>query len=147
MNTMTTWLHSGNRRRVRRRAIHSTSSIACAGFHGNRIIHERAASDDNSGMDQTVSFQRAADWSEARRRAETYLRALHGRFGTPEREQVTRAIAAAWARQNQESESHPVTLVMKSLFDLVPAPSAAAPLCMTPPIRRMRMLPEKTEFP
>ncbi len=98
-------------------------------------------------MDQTVSFQRAADWSEARRRAETYLRALHGRFGTPEREQVARAITAARVRLSQGSETHPVTLVMKALFDLLPAPSAAAPLCMTPPIRRVRMLPEKTDFP
>src|SRR5215471_15524879 len=98
-------------------------------------------------MDKTVSFQRAADWTEARRRAETYLRALHGRFGTLEREQVTRAITAACARQSQESESHPVTLVMKSLFDLVPVLRASAPLRMTPPIRRGRMLPEKTEFP
>ena len=45
-----------------------------------------------------------------------------------------------------ESSAHPVTLVMESLFDLLP-PETAAPVAMTPPMQRVAMIPEKTEFP
>ncbi len=87
------------------------------------------------------------EWDEARRRAETYLRALRGRFGVTEREQIARAIALARAQRGDERVAHPVTLVMETLIDLLPQENTAGPVAITPPLQRVSMLPEKTEFP
>jgi hypothetical protein len=84
-------------------------------------------------------------WTEAQRRAETYLRALHGTFGAAERQLLQRVIATARHQHRQQVRTHPVTLVMQTLFDLLPAP--VQPVPMTPPIRRVSMLPEPLGFP
>jgi hypothetical protein len=97
-------------------------------------------------MNQTISSHGLAEWNEAERRAETYLRALHGRIGPGERTLLVDALAKARRHHGRESSAHPVTLVMESLFDLLP-PETTAPVAMTPPIRRVAMIPEKTEFP
>jgi hypothetical protein len=46
------------------------------------------------------------------------------------------ALATARALRT-ESSAHPVTLVMESLFDLLP-PETAAPVAMTPPMQGLR---------
>ena len=96
-------------------------------------------------MNQTVSSNGVPEWNEAQRRAETYLRALHGRIGPADRTLLVDALATA-RRRGTESSAHPLTLVMESLFDLLP-PETAAPVAMTPPMQRVAMIPEKTEFP
>jgi hypothetical protein len=85
-------------------------------------------------------------WIEAEHRAETYLRALRGRYGPAERELFARALATARA-QHVDGAKHPVALVMESLFAILPPHDAMAPAAMTPPIQRTTMLPERTEFP
>ncbi|HEY1583372.1 MAG TPA: hypothetical protein VGF73_09780 [Chthoniobacterales bacterium] len=37
--------------------------------------------------------------------------------------------------------------MMEALFALLSTSEGAAPVAITPPLRRTRMLPEKTEFP
>jgi hypothetical protein len=86
-------------------------------------------------------------WNEAHRRAETYLRALRGGYGSAERELFARALATARAQHRIDGTKHPVTLMMDSLFAILPPHDAIAPVAMTPPIRRTAMLPERTEFP
>ena len=87
------------------------------------------------------------EWSEGMRRGETYLRAWRGRCEAAERKQLAQAIAIARAQSASGDPRHPVTLVMESLFDLLPVENERAALATTPPIQRVRMLPEKTEFP
>jgi hypothetical protein len=88
----------------------------------------------------------AQQWNEAHRRAETYLRALRGRYGPDERELFARALAIARA-QDVAGAKHPVALMMESLFAILPSQGPTAPLAMTPPVHRTTMLPERTEFP
>ena len=97
-------------------------------------------------MNQTISSHGVREWSEARCRAETYLRVLHGRVGPADRTLLVETLAKARRRHETESLAHPVTLVMESLFDLLPT-GTAAPIAMTPPMQRVAMIPEKTEFP
>lgn len=97
-------------------------------------------------MNQTISTFGAREWSEAGRRAETYLRSLQGGTNAAEPTLLAQALATARTRSATDETTHPVTLVMESLFDLLPPAKAPAPT-MTPPIDRVRMLPEKTEFP
>jgi len=97
-------------------------------------------------MNQTISSHGVREWNEARRRAETYLRALHGRIRPVDRTLLVDALAKAHRRRGTENSAHPVTLVMESLFDLLP-PETAVPIAMTPPMQRVAMIPEKTEFP
>ncbi len=87
------------------------------------------------------------EWSEGRRRGEAYLRAWRGQCGAAEDKQLAEAITLARAQSDKGDPRHPVTLVMESLFTLFPIGQVAAPIAMTPPIQRVRMLPEKTEFP
>lgn len=99
-------------------------------------------------MDQAFLSHLPQKWSEAQRRAETYLRALRRAFGPAERQLVARALTAAHERHYECAGTHPVTLVMEALFGLLPpAPETVAPVAMAPPIRRATMLPEPTEFP
>lgn len=97
-------------------------------------------------MNQTISSHGVREWNEAQRRAETYLHALHGRIGPADRTLLVDALAKARGRRGTESSAHPVTLVMESLFDLLP-PKTAASVAMTPPMQRVAMIAEKTEFP
>jgi hypothetical protein len=94
-----------------------------------------------------ISPHGPCEWDEARRRAETYLRALRGRFGPTECEQVVQAIATARAQQSVDSTTHPVTLVMEMLFVRLRPQTTARAVTITPPLQRVSMLPEKTEFP
>ena len=89
---------------------------------------------------------RAQQWNEAHRRAETYLRALRGRYGPAERELFAFSLATARA-QDVAGAKHPVALMMESLFALLSPHDALGPAAMTPPIHRTTMLPERTEFP
>jgi glutathione S-transferase len=98
-------------------------------------------------MNQKLTPNLPQQRSEAQRRAETYLRALRGKFGPAERQLVTRALAAARDQERLNAEAHPVTRVMESLFELLSEETTAAPVAMTPPIKRVTMLPETTEFP
>ena len=98
-------------------------------------------------MNHASLSQLPQKWSEARRRAEVYLRALGGSFGSTERLLVARALTIAREQHRQNADTHPVTLVMETLFDLLPAPAAAPAAPMTPPIHRATMLPGSTEFP
>ncbi len=98
-------------------------------------------------MTQTISPYGPREWSEARRRAETYLRALQGGFGQGERALLAQALAKAHGQNREDRATHPVTLVMESLFGLLPPEDVSAPVAMTPPMQRVTMLPEKTEFP
>jgi hypothetical protein len=84
------------------------------------------------------------EWDEARRRAETYLRALRGRIGTAERECITDAMEVA--RCGHDDGTHPVTRVMESLFDLLSAADGES-VATVPPMQRASMLPEQTVFP
>lgn len=95
-------------------------------------------------MKQTISSHSPREWSEAQRRAETYLRALHGEFGSTEQQLLSQAVAAGRQKQSCDALSHPVTLVMESLFALLPSEEA---FTITPPIQRTTMLPEKIVFP
>jgi hypothetical protein len=97
-------------------------------------------------MNQPIPRHGVREWNEARRRAETYLRALHGGIGPTERTLLLDVLAKARRNYGTESSTPPVTLVMESLFDLLP-PETAAPVAMTPPMQRVAMIPEKTEFP
>ena len=97
-------------------------------------------------MNHGITGYGPREWSEGERRAETYLRVLHGEVGTAERELIDRATQAA-RKQARSSAAHPVTLVMEALFSLLPFEETGSPIAMTPPIRRVSMLPEKTEFP
>ena len=97
-------------------------------------------------MNQTISSHGLREWNEAQQRAETYLRALHGRIGPAERTLLADALAKARGRRGTKRLAHPVTLVMESLFDLLP-PETAAPVAMTPPMQKVAMIAEKTEFP
>jgi hypothetical protein len=97
-------------------------------------------------MNQTISSHGLREWNEAQRRAEAYLRALKGRIGPADRTLLVDALAKARRHSGTERSAHPVTLVMESLFDLL-SPETAAPVAMTPPIKRVAMIPEKTEFP
>ena len=98
-------------------------------------------------MKETISRHLPQHWSEAHRRAETYLRALGGEFGPVERKLAARALAAARAEHRPEFMAHPVTLVMRALFSILAQEKPAQPVAMTPPIQRTTMLPEPTEFP
>jgi hypothetical protein len=96
-------------------------------------------------MKQKISPHGAREWSEARQRAETYLRALRGTFGAAESQLLAQVLVTA--RERPDAAVHPVTLLIESLFALLSAEAAATPVAMTPPIQRVTMLPEKTEFP
>ena len=96
-------------------------------------------------MNQRITVYGPREWSEAQSRAETYLRALHGGFGSSERHLLAQALVTA--REQSDAAAHPVTMVMDSLFALLPPENAASPVAMAPPIQRVTMLPEKTEFP
>ncbi len=98
-------------------------------------------------MKNTISRHLPQHWSEAHRRAETYLRALGGEFGPVERKLAARALATARAEHRPEFMAHPVTLVMSALFAILAQEKTAPPVAMTPPIQRTTMLPEPTEFP
>lgn len=95
-------------------------------------------------MKQTISSQGPEEWNEAQRRAKTYLRALYRGFGSTERQLLSRALTAAQEEHRYDGVSHPVRLVMQSLFALLPSEE---PVAMTPSIQRTTMLPEKTVFP
>ncbi len=97
-------------------------------------------------MNRTISPYGPSEWDEAQRRAETYLRALHGEIGSAERGLLANALAKARVRSRRENLAHPVPLVMESLFDLLP-PQKVPPSAMTPPLRRVKMIPERMEFP
>ena len=98
-------------------------------------------------MKQGNSVYNPGEWSEAVERAESYLRALFGSLGGNEKSLLQDALDMALAEQPGALATHPVTLVMESLFYLL-AEEDAAPLApMTPPMRRVSMLPEPTEFP
>jgi hypothetical protein len=97
-------------------------------------------------MMEGISGYGPREWNEAQRRAETYLRVLHGRIGPAEGNLLANALAKARGRSRTEDSAHPVTLMMESLFDILP-PETAAPVAMTPPMQRVAMIPEKTEFP
>ena len=84
-------------------------------------------------------------WHEARRRAECYLRALRGAIGAAEGQLVIRALTMARAQHGRDPATHPVTMVMETLFDLLPVGQTSVP--MAPPIQRATMLPEPMEFP
>jgi hypothetical protein len=98
-------------------------------------------------MEQNAATYVSHQWSEAQRRAETYLRALRSEFGSAERQLLARALAGAREQHRQGVVSHPVTLVMESLFEMLPPQKMAPPLAMAPPISRATMLPEPIEFP
>ena len=93
-------------------------------------------------MSQFASL--SSPWQEAQRRGETYLRLCRGAFGAAERHLLASALASARAQLRLSEGIPPVTLVMEALFGFL---SSEAPLAMTPPINRSRMLPEPTEFP
>ena len=97
-------------------------------------------------MNQTISAHEVREWNEARQRAKTYLSALHGGIGPADLKLLVNALVEARRRRETESSTHPVTLVMESLFDLLPR-ETAAPAAMMPPMQRVAMIPEKTEFP
>jgi hypothetical protein len=46
-------------------------------------------------MEQKIATHLPRQWSEAQRRAETYLRALRSEFGSAERQLVARALSSA----------------------------------------------------
>ncbi len=96
---------------------------------------------------EAISGYGQQEWNEGKRRAETYLRAWHGRSDAAEAKQLAQAVAIARARSDNGDRRHPVTLVMESVFDLLPNKNLCAPVATAPPIQRVRMLPEKTEFP
>ena len=98
-------------------------------------------------MSQEITVHGPRDWSEAQRRAETYLRAWSGRLGSAERQLLAQALSAAREHRRANAAAHPVALVMEALFVLLPPEETAMPVAMTPPIQRVTMLPEKTEFP
>jgi len=98
-------------------------------------------------MMEAISGYGPREWNEGMRRGETYLCAWRGRCEAAERKQLAQAIAVARARSESGDPRHPVTLVMESLFDLLPMENARAAVPTAPPIQRVRMLPEKTEFP
>jgi hypothetical protein len=98
-------------------------------------------------MMEGISGYGPREWSEGMRRGEAYLRAWRGECGPTENEQLAEAIALARAQAVGGDPRHPVTLVMESLFDLLPLENARGTVATTPPIQRVRMLPEKTEFP
>lgn len=98
-------------------------------------------------MKETISRHLPQQWSEAHRRAETYLRAFGGEFGPFERKLAARALATARAEHRTEFMAHPVTLVMQALFAILSHEKIIQPVAMTPPIQRTTMLPEPTEFP
>lgn len=92
------------------------------------------------------STQLSQAWSEAERRAESYLRTLRGSFGSAERLLVANARSSARGQSQLNPGAHPVTLVMEALFGFLPfVPNESPP--MTPPLRRATMLPEPIEFP
>ena len=68
---------------------------------------------------------------------------MHGTLGHAERQLAREAETAARARQFEGV--HPVTLIMEALFRMLP--EGEAPVAMTPPMQRVSMLPERTEFP
>ncbi|MGI8890716.1 MAG: hypothetical protein ACR2G0_08035 [Chthoniobacterales bacterium] len=96
-------------------------------------------------MRQRSSIYGLQEWNEAQRRAEIYLRTWRGQVGPAERKLLCLASDKACEQSFAAPSKHPVTLVMESLFDLLPEEDA--PVAMTPPIQRTRMLPEATEFP
>lgn len=98
-------------------------------------------------MTQEITVYGPREWSEAQHRAETYLRAWFGRLGSAEEHLFTRALATARENHRADPAPHPVTLVMEALFAFLPPEEAATPVSMTPPMQRVTMLPEKTEFP
>ena len=98
-------------------------------------------------MNPAFSSHLPQKWSEAHRRAETYLRALRGGFGSDERQLLARAVGVAREQHRQQIETHPVTLVMETLFDLLPTADAMPLLALAPSIHRTTMLPEPMEFP
>jgi len=98
-------------------------------------------------MNQGITVHGPREWSEAQRRAETYLRAWSGSLGSAEQRLFTRALTAAREHHHADPAAHPVTLVMEALFVLLPLEETAPPVAMTPPIQRVTMLPEETEFP
>jgi hypothetical protein len=98
-------------------------------------------------MNQGITVHGRREWSEAQRRAEAYLRALSGTLGSAEQQFLAQSFATARERHRADPAAHPVTLVMESLFALLPVEVAAAPIAMVPPVQRVTMLPEKTEFP
>ena len=94
-----------------------------------------------------VSEYGPREWNEGMRRGETYLRSWRGSSGTAENEQLAKAVAIARAQAAAGDPRHPVTLVMESLFAFLPLENESAAIAITPPIQRVKMLPEKTEFP
>lgn len=97
-------------------------------------------------MTQGLDLHNTQEWSEARDRAESYLRALRGTLGPADDQLLSQAWAAARDQSRLDCSTHPVTRVMESLFALLP-PELTAPVAMTPPIKRVSMLPEPTQFP
>ncbi len=97
-------------------------------------------------MRQGTEVYTPQDWKEARGRAATYLRAL-GAVGQAEQDLLNQALRAAHEAPATGSAKHPVTRVMEALFDLLPHDAGVAPIAMTPPIQRVKMLPEPIEFP
>ncbi|CAN5538073.1 hypothetical protein BH20VER3_BH20VER3_17090 [soil metagenome] len=74
------------------------------------------------------------------------MRAL-GQLGKAERELLDQALRSAREEHVLAPKTHPVTLVMEALFALLSKEEVAPPVSMTPPIQRVHMLPEPTEFP
>ncbi|MBA3963773.1 MAG: hypothetical protein H0X40_17990 [Chthoniobacterales bacterium] len=83
-------------------------------------------------------------WQAAQSRAEAYLGALRGGFGTEERQLTASALTSARAQRRLNPEANPIALVMEALCGLLPA--SETPM-MTPPMQRSVMLPEPIEFP
>jgi hypothetical protein len=98
-------------------------------------------------MNPGITVHGRREWSDAQRRAEAYLRALSGTLGSAEEQLLAEALTTARKHHRAHPAAHPVTLVMESLFALLPVEAAAAAIAMVPPVQRVTMLPEKTEFP
>jgi hypothetical protein len=86
-------------------------------------------------------------WQEARRRAETYLRAQRDGFGIPERALLASAFTSARAQARLDPQAQPSALVMEALTGFLAPTSRSDATPMSPPIQRSRMLPEPIEFP
>jgi hypothetical protein len=86
-------------------------------------------------------------WQEARRRAETYLRAERGACGVRERALLASAFASARGQLRLDPDARPSALVMEALSGFLASTSRAGATPMSPPIQHSRMLPEPIEFP
>ncbi len=98
-------------------------------------------------MKQGMTAYGPREWSEAQDRAATYLRALQGGLGAEQRQLLSQALRMALAERATAPATHPVTLLMEALFALLAEAEPTEPVPMAPPMQRVTMLPEPTEFP